>query len=114
MVFLHGADMTAQSKTPWTSGPLRYNPQTRYLTGPPTKDHPHGYVIAHFMAGPGRATNADGLLYEAAPEMAELLGDIGQWLEAALTRGQISRGTANRDGDLVTQIRALLARIGAP
>lgn len=44
------------------------------------------------------------------PDLLQLLTDAGQWLEAGLTRGQISRGTANRDGDLVTQIRAVLAK----
>lgn len=49
-------------------------------------------------------------LFSAAPELLQLLGDVGQWLEAGLSRGQISRGTANRDGDLVSQIRAAVTK----
>lgn len=54
---------------------------------------------------------ANARLIAEAPAMCELLTDVGRWFEAALTRGQINGGTANRDGDLVSQIRALLARI---
>ncbi len=56
---------------------------------------------------------ASGYIHERriakAAEMRELLVDIGRWLDAALSRGQINRSTGNRDGDLVSQIRAVLA-----
>lgn len=53
---------------------------------------------------------ANAHLIAAAPEMLALLTDVGQWLEIGLQRGQINRGTANRDGDLVSQIRAAIAK----
>jgi hypothetical protein len=51
---------------------------------------------------------ANARLIASAPDMFELLTDIGRWLETGLARGSISCGTANRDGDLVSQIRAAL------
>jgi len=43
--------------------------------------------------------------------LVSILQDVGQWLEAGLSRGQISRATVNRDGDLVSQIRSALATL---
>lgn len=57
-----------------------------------------------------REVAANARLIAAAPELLVLLQDVGQWLEAGLSRGQISRGTANRDGDLVSQIRSVIAK----
>ena len=46
-------------------------------------------------------------------EMLELLHDINQWFTVQLKRGTINAGTANRDGDLVSQIRAAIAKAEA-
>ena len=59
---------------------------------------------------PVEGTSANARLISSAPELLALLQDVGQWLEAGLSRGQISRGTANRDGDLVSQIRAAILK----
>ena len=48
--------------------------------------------------------------YQSAPELLQLLTDVGQWLEVALQHGQINRGTANRDGDIVSQIRSAISK----
>ena len=49
-------------------------------------------------------------LYNAAPEMLTMLKDIETWLNTNLGLGLINAGTANRDGDLVSQIRATIAK----
>jgi len=59
---------------------------------------------------PEAESEANARLIAVAPELLALLQDVGQWLEAGLSRGQISRGTANRDGDLVSQIRSVIAK----
>lgn len=65
--------------------------------------------VAHVCQQPtGDETEANIDLVAAAPALLALLVDVGQWLETGLSRGEINRGTANRDGDLVTQIRAAI------
>lgn len=53
---------------------------------------------------------ANARLIAAAPDMLQLISDVGRWLEIGLQKGQINRGTANRDGDLVSQIRAVITK----
>ena len=43
-------------------------------------------------------------------DMLALLEDISRWFDHHLTKGTINAGTANRDGDLVSQIRAAIAK----
>lgn len=50
-------------------------------------------------------------LRDKVSESREMLRDINRWLEVNLSRGRINAGTANRDGDLVSQIRAILAKL---
>lgn len=49
-------------------------------------------------------------LIAAAPEMLGLLQDVQSWLETNLKQGNINAGTANRDGDLVSQLRHTITR----
>src|SRR5690242_1518075 len=49
-------------------------------------------------------------LLQAAPELLQILQDVRAWLELHLEQGNINAGTANRDGDLVSQIRAAIAK----
>lgn len=107
--------------TPWTCG----DAQTAIELGEPlghteilfpifnAEGDPLAYLPWEPLCSEARAheLRANARLIAKAPELVALLADVGRWLEAALTRGQISRGTANRDGDLVSQIRTLLAEI---
>ncbi len=43
-------------------------------------------------------------------ELVSLIKDVGNWLEVHLELGHINAGTGNRDGDLVSQIRAAIAK----
>lgn len=47
---------------------------------------------------------------KSKPECLTVLKDVGSWLETHLELGHINAGTANRDGDLVSQIRAAIAK----
>jgi hypothetical protein len=53
---------------------------------------------------------ANARLISSAPELLALLTDVGAWLETHLAKGKINCGTANRNGDLVSQIRAAIAK----
>ena len=59
---------------------------------------------------PRSEAESNATLIAAAPEMLQLLSDIGAWLEVALRQGQINTSTANRDGDFVSQIRATISK----
>lgn len=50
---------------------------------------------------------------DLANELLVMLKDISTWLECNLELGNINAGTANRDGDLVSQIRAVIAKAEA-
>lgn len=56
---------------------------------------------------------ANARLIAAAPDLLQLLGDLGQWLETHLAQGNINAGTANRDGDFVSQIRSTITKATA-
>lgn len=43
-------------------------------------------------------------------ELLSLMKDVGNWLEVHLELGHINAGTGNRDGDLVSQIRAVITK----
>ena len=51
-----------------------------------------------------------GPMFAASPDMLAILKDTKKWLNQNLRRGTISAGTANQDGDLVTQINAAISR----
>lgn len=53
---------------------------------------------------------ANARLIAAAPELLSLIKDFGDWLEVHLELGHINAGTANRNGDLVSQIRTVIAK----
>lgn len=44
-------------------------------------------------------------------ECTALLTDLNNWFNVHLKRGTINAGTANKDSDFVSQIRALLAKL---
>ena len=54
--------------------------------------------------------DANARLIAAAPEMLDMLKDVQSWLETNLKLGNINAGTANRDGDLVSQLRHTITR----
>jgi len=68
-----------------------------------TQDSPMGLAIKKVGVKPN--------LIAAAPELLELLKDINKWLNLHLSLGHIDAGTVNRDGDLVSQIRAAIAKV---
>lgn len=43
-------------------------------------------------------------------ELVTLLQDVGAWFETHLRKGHINAGTANRNGDLVSQIAAAISK----
>lgn len=88
-------------------------PTNRQVTAPHPDNGPIRKRIATVYYGETPAEReANARLIAAAPELLALLCDVGNWIECGLARGQINRGTANRDGDLVSQIRAAIAKAG--
>lgn len=79
----------------------------------------HGDEIARIPNWTCGTPQADGSVERAAEivracnchdELVQLVQDFGAWLELGLSMGQINRGTANRDSDFVSQIRAAIAK----
>lgn len=53
-------------------------------------------------------------LRDAGPDLLAVLTDVRDWLNTHLRRGAINAGTANRDGDLVTQIESVIRQATTP
>ena len=79
-------------------------------------DEAHEPILAELCGQdrPFAEKEANARLIASAPCLLEMLKDVGSWLECGLRRGQIRCGTANRDGDLVTQVRAAIERATRP
>ena len=70
----------------------------------------HGNMVADLDWNSPAENMANARLIAAAPGLLALLVDIQAWLNSNLIRGKINCGTANRDGDLVSQIAATIAK----
>ena len=101
-----------------TPGPWRVSP-SGILVCTADDDRPHVNIAIiedngnDALAPMPNEVAANARLIAAAPELLAILEDTRDWLETNLRRGRINAGTANRDGDLVSQINAAIAKATA-
>jgi hypothetical protein len=109
--------VTKAMKTNHTPGPWIVSRSNRGMI-PPQFQPPevlarNGNLSVADALGGGSEAEANARLIAAAPDMLTLLCDVSSWLEFHLKHGAIHANTANRDGDLVSQLRGVIAKATA-